>query len=133
MNLEKAREFYYFYTGKTSDVARQLSFAAIAIIWLFSKRDGVEFYIASDLLLSLKLVVLALVFDLLQYIIGSFLWGLCQRSYEKQGVGEEINFEVFKYINWPTICCFWLKVVWIGTNSTSIWIYTNSTITTTTF
>ncbi|MFN4329547.1 MAG: hypothetical protein ACK4FF_11795 [Limnobacter sp.] len=123
MNLEKAREFYYFYTGKTSDVARQLSFAAIAIIWLFSKRDGVEFYIASDLLLSLKLVVLALVFDLLQYIIGSFLWGLCQRSYEKQGVGEEINFEVFKYINWPTICCFWLKVILLALSYVSLFIF----------
>ncbi len=123
MNLEKAREFYYFYTGKTSDVARQLSFAAIAIIWLFSKRDGVEFYIASDLLLSLKLVVLALVFDLLQYVIGSLLWGVCQRSYEKQGVGEDINFRVFTYINWPTVCCFWLKVTLLALSYVSLFIF----------
>ncbi len=34
MNLERARKAYDYYTGKLSDVARQLSFAGIAIIYI---------------------------------------------------------------------------------------------------
>ena len=35
MKLKDAREIYYFYSGKTSDLVRQLGLAGIAVIWLF--------------------------------------------------------------------------------------------------
>ncbi len=35
MKLSDYRETYYEFSGKLSDVSRQLSFAGIALIWLF--------------------------------------------------------------------------------------------------
>ena len=35
MKLKDAREFYYFNSGKTSDLVRQLGLAGIAVVWIF--------------------------------------------------------------------------------------------------
>jgi hypothetical protein len=40
MKLEKYLDTFYWFLGKTSDVARQLAFAAIAVIWVFRYTDG---------------------------------------------------------------------------------------------
>jgi hypothetical protein len=39
MKLQKARDTYYEYSGKLSDITRQLSFAGIAIVWIFRAGD----------------------------------------------------------------------------------------------
>jgi len=37
MNLQDYRDDFYTYSGKASDISRQLAFAGIAIIWIFKK------------------------------------------------------------------------------------------------
>ncbi len=111
MILKDAREYYYFHTGKVSDIVRQLALGAIAIVWLFRSGEGASVAIPSALLLPLKLVIAGLALDLLQYAFGAALWGNFQWRREKSGTSEKEDFKAPNWINWPALVCFWLKVV----------------------
>jgi len=62
----------YEFSGKASDISRQLAFGAIAVIWLF-KTDTPTGYITipPDRIWPGILIVAALAADLLQYVAGS--------------------------------------------------------------
>lgn len=58
MKLKDAREHYYFYSGKTSDLVRQLGLAGIAVIWLFkSDVQGIPKISLSDLSMSSTVIL----------------------------------------------------------------------------
>lgn len=111
MNLREAREHYYFHTGKVSDIVRQLALGGIAVVWLFRSGDGSSVVLPVSLLLPLKLIVLGLAFDLLQYAFGSALWGFFQWRRERNGTSECEEFKAPRAINWPALGFFWVKVV----------------------
>jgi len=76
MKLDDYRETFYSYTGKASDISRQLAFAGIAIIWIFKKDlPGAGLTVPRELIVPGLLIVLALGFDLLQYCLGTVIWG----------------------------------------------------------
>jgi hypothetical protein len=81
--LSKYREDYYFFSGKTSDVARQLGLAGIVIIWIFKTGDNAKPQLPKELLPPLALFVLGLALDLLHYITSTVIWGHFQRKEEK--------------------------------------------------
>jgi hypothetical protein len=111
MKLKDARDFYYFYSGKTSDLVRQLGLAGIAVVWLFKYEvDGVP-KIPEALLPPLILIVLALAFDLLQYAVATSIWGIFQRSRERSGISEDTDFLAPKQVNWSSIGFFVLKTL----------------------
>jgi hypothetical protein len=114
VKLKDARELYYFYSGKTSDLVRQLGLAGIAVVWIF-KRDvaGVP-KVPDALFLPLALIVLGLALDLLQYAVATSIWGIFQRSKENSGVTEDADFKAPKEFNWPAITFFVLKVASIA-------------------
>lgn len=116
MKLAGTRESYQYYSGKASDVCRQLSLAALGIIWIFkTDQPGGVIRISHPLLWSAGCAVLALAFDLLQYIYGSIAWGLFNRNKElKLGLNEEADFGVPRGINWPTNGFFYLKLASVG-------------------
>ena len=74
MKLEDTREEYYFYTGKVSDLVRQLGFAGIAIIWVFRTSAANGPQIPKELIPAGVLIVLSLAADLLQYAAGAVIW-----------------------------------------------------------
>jgi hypothetical protein len=113
MKLKDARELYYFYSGKTSDLVRQLGLAGIAVIWLF-KYDvqGIP-KIPQALLPPLILLVLGLALDLLHYAVATSIWGIFQRRKEVSGITDDENFLAPKQFNWPTIFFFILKTATI--------------------
>lgn len=110
MKLKDARDNYYFNSGKTSDLVRQLGLAAIAVVWLFKQDVGGIPKIPSALHLPLALVVLGLALDLLQYAVATAIWGIFNRFKERSGVTEEKEFNAPPQINWPALCFFWVKV-----------------------
>jgi hypothetical protein len=110
MKLKDAREFYYFYSGKTSDLVRQLGFAGIAIIWIFKYDVQGTPQIPQALLPPLILIVLGLALDFLQYAVATSIWGVFQRNKEVSGTAEDVDFLAPKQLNWPTITFFVLKV-----------------------
>lgn len=111
MKLEDARNHYYEHCGKLSDVNRQLSFAGIAVVWLFADNDDISPYQLDEKFWEpLLCFVLALAFDLLQYLVLTLFWGYFHRYKEIKGIKESANFRAPFWINWPGIACLLLKI-----------------------
>jgi hypothetical protein len=114
LSLSDAREFYYFYTGKASDIGRQLCFAGIAVVWIFSGASvaGVV-HVKADLLRVALCLIIALTLDCLQYVYGAVAWGVFSRHQEtKQNKqGKEATFVAPAWINRPTMTLFGLKLL----------------------
>ena len=115
MLLKGYRETFYTYSGKASDVCRQLAFAAIAIIWLFKTDAGGKLTIPSDLVLLGSLVVLSLVLDLVQYCLASIIWYLFYRHHEKRKTPEAQEIQHSEWLDRPLQIVFWLKVIAVMT------------------
>jgi len=114
MKLNDARENYYFFSGKTSELIRQLGLAGIAIIWIF-KRDVAGLpKVPPELIRPLWLIALGLAFDMLQYATSTLIWGTYQRHKELAGVNENAEFKAPRWFNWPGITLITLKVVVIA-------------------
>lgn len=111
MKLKDAREYYYFYSGKTSDIVRQLSLGGIALIWLFKAEKGGFEVIPQRLLLAALWLVAALALDFFQYIVGTGAWGWLSRKKEKAGATEAAEFTAPDWINRPAITFFVLKII----------------------
>jgi hypothetical protein len=117
MKLKDARDLYYFNSGKTSDLVRQLALAGIAIIWIFRYEvDGTP-KIPQPFATPLILIGVGLALDLLQYALATAVWGIFQRRKELGGTLEEADFKAPRQFNWPTIVLFAAKV------STIAWAY----------
>lgn len=114
MKLKDARDNYYYHSGKTSDLTRQLGLAGVAVVWLFKVDVKGVPTIPSELLLPLVLVVLGLALDLLQYACATAIWGVFNRCKESSGTAEDSDFDAPPQLNWPAIGFFWSKVVAVG-------------------
>ncbi len=112
MKLENTRQAYYDSTSRASELSRQLSFAALAIVWIFkTDQPGGSIGVPHALLWPSALAVFSLGFDILQYIYGSVAWGIYNRHKEKRiGLNDEQEFSAPPYINWPTNIFFYLKI-----------------------
>jgi hypothetical protein len=104
------------FSGKASDVTRQLAFAAIAVIWLF-KTDAPTGHITipPDLICPGILIVAALAADLLQYVAASLIWGSYAFYLERKDIAG-----VERHSNWlvlPIRALFGIKIVLV------IWAY----------
>lgn len=132
MKLEHYRQGYDYFSGKASELARQLAFAGIAVVWIFHVGEGAEIQIDDRFAYPLILFCYSLAFDLLHYVSSTVLWGLFSRSKEKQLVhktsksntkivvpnmraenpprGFEANILAPRWLNWPANWFFYLKV-----------------------
>lgn len=113
MNLASIHQTYYDYSGKASDIARQLCFAGIALIWIFKRDQGAPLDVPKLLLIPAGLFVLALALDILQYILASVIWSFYARCLEGRGTPEDQDIDVPMWFNWPTLICFWFKIVFV--------------------
>ncbi len=112
MKLQEYRETFYSFSGKASDISRQLAFAAIAIIWLFKKDTPAgQITVPPDLVLPGILTVAALTADLLQYSLGSLIWHHHYRSLEKRSVPETADTQHSPWLERPITGLFVIKVI----------------------
>jgi len=111
MKLQNYREDFYTYSGKASDVSRQLAFAAIAIVWLFKQDKAGQLAIPRELFLPSILVVLALAADLLHYCLGAVTWYLFYRSKERKKVPETAEIQHSEWLERPISFLFWVKII----------------------
>ena len=110
MKLKDVRVSYNYYTGKLSDIVRQLCFAGIAVVWIFRKGDeGIS--IEQDLIGPLILFVFALGLDLLHYVYASAAWGIYAHRKEKEGHSDDDHVSPHDSINWFSLLCFWGKSI----------------------
>ncbi len=111
MNLEDYRKDYYGFSAKASELSRQLSFAGIALIWVFRFENGGPLAVPAPLLLPALLFCAALALDLLHAVLGTLIWGAFARYHERKGTSDDGEIDSPAYFNWPTLLCFWGKVV----------------------
>jgi len=110
--LSDYRDGYYEHSGRASDSARQLSFAGIALIWIFREPNGPALAVPSGLLLPAAFFVAALGLDLLQYFSAALIWSQFARHQERK-FGADYDGEILapRALNWAPLFCFWLKLI----------------------
>jgi hypothetical protein len=120
MKLKEFRERSDKYTEKSSEITRQLSLAGIAIIWLFKNADDKQILaniikpiLDPYLKFPLVFLVLALFFDLAQYILGGTIWIKFFRGKEKELKNETSDPDIKAPTNLrkPIYFSYWAKII----------------------
>lgn len=110
MSLRSCWESFYSHTASASTVARQLAFAGIAVIWIFTNNEKGSVSLPSGLLWPALIFVSALAADFLQYVSLSIVWFCFTRHKEKElGPDYEGDFSWSSKLNYPGYTFFWLK------------------------
>ena len=113
MKLSIYQDTYYEFSGKASDVARQLAFAGIAFVWIFKYQDSNIIRLPVELLIPATFFALTLAFDLLQYIFATAIWGIFQWHMEKTvgGLGKDPDLDTPSWFKLPQLVCLILKLI----------------------
>jgi len=98
------------YSGRASDVSRQLAFAGIAVVWIL-RDDKAAQPISMSLVPALTAFVAVLALDILHYASSSLIWTVYYNRLVKRGIGEGDNFDEPRGINWPGYMLFGTKIV----------------------
>lgn len=98
------------YTAKASEIVRQMLLGAIAVIWLFKGGDSVDDRIDKFLLLPLVSIILGLLSDLLQYVIGGQIWKSFFRKNEKLHKGSDPEIKAPKKYSMVIYVFYWAKI-----------------------
>ena len=119
MKLSDYRETYYEFSGKTSDIARHLAFAGIALVWIFKTGAAPTPKIPQELHIPTILLALTLAFDLLQYFAGTAIWGIFQWYQERklENIKDDPELTTSSCFKSPQLFFFCLKVI------TVLWAY----------
>jgi len=98
------------YTKAASDLARQLDFAGIAIIWVFKVEQQGAIHLDRELMLAALLFAGSLACDLLQYIAGIAVFRTIGNRRERLH-GPARDAEYPSWVLWPIDTFFWIKLV----------------------
>jgi hypothetical protein len=117
MKLSEFRSTYYEFSGKASDVSRSLAFAGIAVIWIYRVGGDSSRRPNPEMLLPTVLLVVGLALDLLQYTYSAAAWGVFTRMNEHalEDLTQDPDLDAPRWLNWPTLICFWGKLLLIAT------------------
>jgi hypothetical protein len=103
---------YYQATATVSTIVRQLAFVGIAVVWLFSGVDlkaGDGLDVPEGLLWPGVLLIVALILDLVQYVVRTVVWGFwAWRLHKRQDKYREL---APGWFNVPTLVLFYSKIV----------------------
>lgn len=119
MKLSDYSKTYYEFSGKTSDIARHLAFAGIALVWIFKTGVAPTPKIPQELHIPTILLALTLAFDLLQYFAGTAIWGIFQWYQERKlkNIKDDPELTTPSWFKSPQLFFFCLKVI------TVLWAY----------
>ena len=130
MKLQDYRDTSYEFSGKASDLNRQICFAGIALIWLFKSDVGGHATIPTILIVAGALIVVSLTLDMLHYLIAWYTW----RSFylSKEGtVKESAQLEHDIGLEERLTRFFFAKIVFVVAAYILIFIFLVKTLTTT--
>lgn len=111
VSVEQGYKDRDYYSGKVSEIARQLGFAGIAIVWVFKVGEGTLQAVPIQLVPPALLLVLGLAFDLIHYLTATALWQVLTSRAHKAGREE---FVAPSWINTPAWLLFIAKIIFIG-------------------
>jgi hypothetical protein len=107
MKLEEVRNAYQEYTGIVSQLIRSISLAGIAVAWIVRLGESKDTVYAESCDWVFLLLILALSFDLLQYITQAATWGLFNYHHQKKGTNLSDEVEAPAWFNNIPIA-FWI-------------------------
>jgi hypothetical protein len=112
MNLSDARQAYYDYSGKLSDLIEKLNYAGIGIIWIlkFDNKTGISF--SGCLLWALGLLYNISLLRPVSIFLCFMCLGIVSQKKEITETREDEIIAAPRTINWPTIFFFWGKAVY---------------------
>lgn len=115
VKLSKAQQSYSDASGTASTIARQIAFAGVGVVWVFNlPATHAAIVIPQQLKVVVLLLVACLALDLLQYMFASLIWSVFARILELRHAhqaGGDPEMEASPYLNWPSLGCFWGKLV----------------------
>jgi hypothetical protein len=113
MKLSEWKQDSYFFSGKVSEITRQLALAGIAVIWIFRYTYSNNPVVPLQLTIPLGLLAISLTLDLLQYVYATVAWTIFHRHHEKWSTINESDPDILapEWINWPAWILFGLKIV----------------------
>lgn len=113
MKLSEYKADYYQYTSLASNGSRQLALAGIALIWVFNTQGSLGYTLPNELLIPSIALIWSLGSDLLQYVIGSIIWGLFHRYHEarRSSISEDPELEAPVHYTWPINAFFYSKII----------------------
>jgi hypothetical protein len=119
MKLSDYKKISETYTGKASNIIRQLILGGVAIIWLFKVSNNEEKSLDKFLIFPLLTLTLALVADLLQYVIGGKTWNKFFIEEEKKAIKNykedpnsfvDPDIKAPRELNKPIYFFYWAKI-----------------------
>jgi hypothetical protein len=119
VHLSDARDAYDLFSGKVSDLSRQLSFAGIAVVWVFRRETPDLLVVPVPLVAPALCFCISLGFDLLHYVFATAFWGGFHRLKEQQlskahASHDKQAFLAPRWLNWPQNTCFVLKIIFVA-------------------
>ena len=113
MELKEYKNKSHEYTAKASEIARQLNFAGIGIIWIIrTSNDNLELS-NSVILVPLILISISLIFDFFQYFFGGVIWINFYRQKEKEGISRDSDVLSESWRNRVLYFFYYLKFIFM--------------------
>lgn len=121
ITLKDVKDAYEDFSGKGSEICRQLNFIGVGIIWLFSNTvqdRNWKIILPESLILPILLLCLSLALDLLQYIVSTVIWyGIYLLKHSKTENDDSTDVEDSELLN----CIPW--IFWFLKIGLTIWGY----------
>lgn len=113
MKIKDYIEVYQEFTGLASNIARQLMFAGIALIWIFKVTQKDIHTLPLELFFPVTLLIFALIVDLMQYVVASVIWYSFYRYHESKRVNmnDDPNIEAPAYFTYILNIFFISKLI----------------------
>jgi hypothetical protein len=126
--LKDVKDDFYAFSSKTSDIARQLALAGIAIIWIFRLTEKESIKLLPSTVPILKLLIISLLFDFCHAFIPSFTYGFMTNRFKKKGKVDEDDVEYSLLWTIPEWLFFILKVVLLVLAYIQLWLFLDSNL-----
>ena len=112
MKLSDYKRDFYDFSGKASEVTRNLAFAGIALAWVFKVEGDPVPHLPTELLLPVALLASGLFVDCLHYVVASLIWGNFHLYHERR-LAKPTDDPQLKHSRWldrPILALFWFKI-----------------------
>ena len=112
MKLEEIRKAYEDLSSSLSSVVRQINFAGIAIVWIFVGKETVTVTVPQHLYNACTFLVISIILDVLQYLVGTFSWHMCYLYKHKKNVADkDTEIHESEWVNVIPWLCIYAKTI----------------------
>ena len=111
--LSEYKEDYYSFSGKLSDINRQIAFAGIALIWIFKQTINNEIVLDPALVSPARLIIIALGIDIFHYIYQTITWSIFYTIKKAKHNSEDYELDSPIYLNITAWVLFGFKILFV--------------------